>query len=78
MVSSMPLAMELAMELCYPASEGVVGGCSSTHAVPSLSRRARASIFKGSQVHQSTPQASAISAANEELGDDPYTKKNGD
>ena len=22
----MPLAMELAMELCYPASEGVVGG----------------------------------------------------
>ena len=25
-VSSMPLAMELAMELCYPASEGVVGG----------------------------------------------------
>merc|ERR1712083_133154 len=25
-VSSMPLAMELAMELCYPAAEGVVGG----------------------------------------------------
>ena len=25
-VSSMPLAMELAMEFCYPASEGVVGG----------------------------------------------------
>ena len=25
-VSSMPIAMELAMELCYPASEGVVGG----------------------------------------------------
>jgi len=25
-VSSMPLAMELAMEICYPAAEGVVGG----------------------------------------------------
>jgi len=25
-VSSMPLAMELAMEICYPANEGVVGG----------------------------------------------------
>ena len=28
-VSSMPLAMELTMELCYPASEGVVGGFTS-------------------------------------------------
>ena len=25
-VSTMPLAMELAMETCYPAAEGVVGG----------------------------------------------------
>ena len=24
-VSSMPIAMELAMEICYPAAEGVVG-----------------------------------------------------